>query len=214
MQSDMNFLHSEVNELNEKIQTLKAERLTMNTEMDTLKDLLATKKAEQDRESRAREKAEVSLRQANDVSKTKETELVAKTKEIHVLKEHIGKLETAVKDEKSKVEKESKEKDLANSRLGRLQSEFDEQVLTTTRLQSEAQQHSADIKTWEEELDKYKEEYRGITRMKEMLQKKIKTLEEGKLEAEVERDNLRVSIKQIYSKADNRINRKQMFMQL
>ncbi|KAJ3109632.1 hypothetical protein HDU97_003106 [Phlyctochytrium planicorne] len=190
-QSDMSVLQSEIQELNQKITGFLAERASVDQDMHTLKDLLSTKKSEQDREQRAREKLELSVRQANDTLTRKDAEIATKQGEIRTLKETVNKLEIIVRDEKMRLEKESKEKESLNGKIQRLQSDYDEQQLTSTRLQTENQNQSAEIKSWEEELNKYKEEYKSMARVKDSLQKRIKGLEDGKTEAEVERDNLR-----------------------
>ena len=100
-------------------------------------------------------------------------------------------MEQSYKDEKKRIEKTEKEKDHLGARLQRLQQEYDEQVLTTTRLLSENQQQTAELKSWEEEVSKLKEDARSLTRVRDSLSKKIKSLEDSKLEAEVERDQLR-----------------------
>ncbi|KAJ3110221.1 hypothetical protein HDU96_006786 [Phlyctochytrium bullatum] len=190
-QSDIKVLQSEVQELNAKITTLLGERAIVDQDMHTLKDLLSTKKSEQDREQRAREKLEAVLRQANDNMGKKDAEIISKLSEIRALKETVSKLEALVKDEKSRLERELRDKDTLSSKVQKLQVDFDEQMLVTTRLQSENQNQTAEIKSWEEELNRYKEEYKSMARVKDSLQKRIKGLEDGKQEAEVERDNLK-----------------------
>lgn len=190
---EINGLRTEVTDLESRVQTLISEKNSLDHEMLTLKDILATKKSELDRDSRAREKLEQTLRSAMDAATKKDAEVIAKLNEVKQLRETIGKLEGSLKEERIRVEKAEKEKDHLSARLGRLQQEYDEQVLTTTRLLSENQQQTGELKGWEEELGKYKEELRSATRVKDSLSKRIKVLEDLKLEAEVERDQLRVS---------------------
>ncbi|KAJ3153423.1 hypothetical protein HDU86_005253 [Geranomyces michiganensis] len=189
--SDTETLRTENDEYSVKIERLVSDRGTVAEELLTLKDLLATKKSELDREVRAREKLEAALKQSNEACLHKDDEVAAKVADIRALRETIVKLEQACKDERTRVEKSEKDKENMNARLARLQQEYDEQVLTTTRLLSENQQQTGEIKSWEEELTKYKEEYRSVTRVRDTLQKRIKAVEESKLEAEVERDQLK-----------------------
>ncbi|KAJ3291267.1 hypothetical protein HK104_006210 [Borealophlyctis nickersoniae] len=189
--TEIRALRAEVEELQSRVQVLISERGTLDLEMLTLKDLLATKKSELDRDARTREKLEATLKSAMDATTKKDAEVLAKIAEVKQLREGVGKLEVALKEERSKVEKAEKEKDHMNTRLTRLQQEYDEQVMTTTRLLSENQQQSGEIKGWEEELGKYKDELRSATRVRDALSKRIKGLEEAKLEAEVERDQLK-----------------------
>ncbi|KAJ3145612.1 hypothetical protein HDU89_006976 [Geranomyces variabilis] len=188
---DMDTLRTENDEYSVKIERLVSDRGTVAEELLTLKDLLATKKSELDREARAREKLEAALKQAIEACAHKDDEVATKVADLRALRETITKLEQACKDERARVEKGEKDKENMNARLARLQQEYDEQVLTTTRLLSENQQQTGEIKSWEEELTKYKEEYRSVTRVRDTLQKRIKAVEESKLEAEVERDQLK-----------------------
>ncbi|KAJ3326963.1 hypothetical protein HDU76_012471 [Blyttiomyces sp. JEL0837] len=191
LKTQNNMLESEIEELNHKISNILADRSALDQEMRSLKDLLATKKSEQDRESRAREKLEVSLKVAGEASSKKDAEISIKVSEAKILKESISKLESQVKEEKDRWVKETKEKDALGSKLKSLERDYDDMIMENTKLISENQDKAADLKNWEEELSRYKEEFKSISRVKDSLQKKIKVIEEGKLEAEVERDNLR-----------------------
>ncbi|KAJ3415562.1 hypothetical protein HDV05_004613 [Chytridiales sp. JEL 0842] len=191
MTENMKTLQTDFDDLKEKCEILKTDKIQLRDELESLKELMFSKKTEQDRETRNREKAEQQVKQSNELLKTKELELVRGNKEISSLKERLALVESILKEEKLKVDKELKEKEILLHRISRLQNDLDDKSLETTKLQTQAQQFTSDIKSWEEELDKYKEEYRGITRMKEMMQKKVKMLEEGKLAAEVERDTLK-----------------------
>ncbi|TPX72728.1 hypothetical protein SpCBS45565_g00036 [Spizellomyces sp. 'palustris'] len=189
--TEMHHVRTENDDLQNKVERLVSERGTLDHELLTLKDLLATKKSELDREARAREKLELVLKQTVDTCNKKDDLVATKVGELKALRETIQKLEMALKEERTKIEKGEKDKENMNARLGRLQQEYDEQVLTTTRLLSENQQQTGEIKSWEEELTKYKEEYRSVARVRDALQKRIKAIEEAKLEAEVERDQLK-----------------------
>ncbi|KAI9098847.1 hypothetical protein DFS34DRAFT_92447 [Phlyctochytrium arcticum] len=178
-------------DLESRVEKLVSERGSLDHELLTLKDLLATKKSELDREARAREKLEVALRQSIDGSTKKDELVTAKMVEVKSARDGIVKLEAVIKEERAKVAVSDKEKENLVARLGRLQQEYDEQVLTTTRLLSENQAQTGEIKGWEEELQKYKEEVRSVVRVRDALQKRIKLVEDGKLEAEVERDQLK-----------------------
>ncbi|KAJ3036038.1 hypothetical protein HK097_003954, partial [Rhizophlyctis rosea] len=190
-QAEIRALRTETADLDSRVQTLIAERGTLDHELLTLKDLLATKKSELDRDARNREKLETTLKNTLDLSLKKDTEVLTKIEELKTLRLNITEMEQTYKDEKKRIDKTEKEKDHLGARLQRLQQEYDEQVLTTTRLLSENQQQTAELKSWEEEVSKIKEEARTLTRVRDTLSKKIKSLEESKLEAEVERDQLR-----------------------
>ncbi|KAJ3067896.1 hypothetical protein HK102_007310 [Quaeritorhiza haematococci] len=183
---------SELESLQSQIYSLTSERGSLDVEILSLKDLLATKKSELDRDTRTREKLETTLRSHTELLKQKDIEIKTHLSDSKQLREHITKLESFLRDEKVRFEKAEKDKELLMGRFNRLQQEHEEQVLTITRLLSENQQQSGEIKGWEEELARYREEIRNVTRAKDSLTKRIKILEESKLEADLERDQLKV----------------------
>ncbi|KAJ1550429.1 hypothetical protein HK096_006983, partial [Nowakowskiella sp. JEL0078] len=182
---------SQIEDLESKVETLTTERGTLDHEVHSLKDLLATKKSELDRDLRIREKLEATLRTANEINSKKDLEVQIQMQEVRQLQNQYVKLENMMKDEKNKIEKIEKEKENLNGKYTRVQTEYEEQVLTFTRLMGDNQKQATDLKQWEEDYSKMKEELRNITRVKDSLSKKMKVLEEAKLEAEMERDALK-----------------------
>lgn len=57
---------------------------------------------------------------------------------------------------------------------------------------NDTQHQSRELKKWEEEVQRYKDELRNVTRVRDALHKRIKGLEESKTEAEFDNDSLRV----------------------
>lgn len=161
-------------------------------EVLTLKDLLSTKKSEQDREFRTREKVESALRQATDASARKDTDLANKVCEIKLIRDQMTRLESSLREERQKVEKTEKEIEHTNAKMIRSQQEYEEQVQATMKLISESQKHSSAKRDWEEELAKFKDDLKMVTRARDGLSKRMKLLEEVKAMAELERDELKV----------------------
>jgi hypothetical protein len=166
--------------------------MRVEEEVLTLKDLLATKKSEQDREFRTREKVETAMRQATEASARKDTDLANKISEIKLIRDQMSRLENALREERQKVEKTEKEIEHTNAKMVRSQQEYEEQVQTTMKLIGENQKHLNAKKDWEEELAKVKEDLKLVTRARDGLSKRIKLLEEAKATAELERDELKV----------------------
>jgi chromosome segregation ATPase len=176
-----------------RITTLTEEKNAFEESLNDLKELLSTKKSEQDREVRAREKVETLVKILTESVTKRESEIASKSEDLKKAKEQISKLESIIRDEKLKIEKETKERDFISIKFSRLQSDYDEQSMAVTKLEAQNQNQAADLKNWEDELNRYKEDYRSMVRAKESLQKRIKSLEDGKVEAEVERDMLKVT---------------------
>ena len=145
-----------------------------------------------DRDNRNRDKLEVSLKQAMEQLAKKDIEMGNKFNELRNTKDLLMKSENLLKDEKIRYEKCEKENDNVMSRIARVQQEYDEQVITITKLLSENQQQGMDLKNFEEDILRYKDELRNVTRVRDALTKKLKSAEEVKVEVEAERDVLRV----------------------
>ncbi|KAJ3221633.1 hypothetical protein HK099_003289 [Clydaea vesicula] len=181
----------EITELEGKLYTLTTERGALDYEVLTLKDLLATKKSESDRDGRAREKLEIQNRQNNEELKKKDQEFSQKILECKQLKEQNLKNDLALKEEKTRYEKFEKENDILSLKLTKMLQEYDEQVLTISSLVNENQNQNRNLKNMEEEVSKYKDELRNCTRVRDSLAKRIKVMEEAKEEAEFEKDALK-----------------------
>lgn len=177
-----------------KIKVLEAEKLESEQEIHSLKDLIATKRSEADKEHRNKDKLERELKEARQVIEVKNAEVRTKQDSVNRSKEDIVKLEAQLKEQKLMIEKTIKEQENTQTRTMKLQQDYEDQILTTSQLLAENQQKSIEIKVKEEDVAKIREEIKNISRIKDALQKKIKSLEDLKLGAEMERDNLKVCL--------------------
>eukprot|EP00842_Homolaphlyctis_polyrhiza_P005027 jgi/Hompol1/5525/HPOL_001291-RA len=189
--SELRAAKIENEELNEKLASLINERGLMDEEMLTLKDLLASKKAEQDRDIRSRGKIEQTLKQTMEAWEKRESEMKVKAGETKNLRDHVSKLEMQLANERVRLEKFEKDREQLTTRLTRLQQDYDDQSVQVQRLLNENHEQGRDLKTWEEEISRLKENFKMITRAKDALTKKLKMVDEAKLGAEMERDSLR-----------------------
>ncbi|KAI8908410.1 coiled-coil domain-containing 147 [Gorgonomyces haynaldii] len=178
-------------EKEEKIKILKEEKQVMDEEMLTLKDFLASKKTEQDRDQRLREKLESSLKQINDAVDKKEEELKAKILEARALKDNLNKIEGQFKNEQFRAEKLEKDKDALVMRVNRLQQDFDDRDLENQKLANQAHETKRLLEAREDELSRTKETLKQLNRAKESLSKKQRQVEEVRMQVELERDSLR-----------------------
>ncbi|ORY47775.1 hypothetical protein BCR33DRAFT_79082 [Rhizoclosmatium globosum] len=166
--------------------------------MDLVNKLLQTKKSEQDRESRIRDKLEAAIDDKSSIIDKKNTQITERLVEMKGLKDIISRLEMQVKDEKLKVEKEISEKQAAISRVIQIQSEMEVQRTKFSKSKSEAAAHNNPSE--DHELYKCKEQIKSLTRANDMYQKQAKAFEEAKLAAEIERDAVKVRVL-IFSRA-------------
>ncbi|KAJ3073679.1 hypothetical protein HDU98_000952 [Podochytrium sp. JEL0797] len=183
--TDIRILNQEIKDLNGKIDTHVHEKQKAIHEMNLVNDLLQSKKSDQDRESRIRDKLETSLQEKAAVIDTKVAEMKEKKGEVKGLKEAINRLEMQVKDEKLKVEKEANEKLAVLARVMRMQAEIEEQKVKAEHAKRDAKAGGNPV---DHELYKCKEEIKTLRRANDGLQKEAKQSEEAKMAAEIERD--------------------------
>lgn len=190
-EAEISLLREQVSGLEEKLYTASTDRGSLDHEILSLKDLLATKKSEMDRDYRNQEKLKSLLLEAQESVSKKESEFNLKINEIKQFKEQCSKLESIVREERQKVEKSENENEAIATRLGQIQQDYDEQVYTINGLMGENQRQSRELKKWEEEVVKHREELRNVTRARDTLTKRLKSLEEVKAETEFDNDTLR-----------------------
>ncbi|KAJ3258086.1 hypothetical protein HK103_004079 [Boothiomyces macroporosus] len=174
-----------------KIEQLHKEREYKDEEMLSLKDYLAAKKSEHDREIREREKTEKELRYSTDVNEKREAELKVKNEEIKGLKESLMKTELLLQNEKVRAEKLEHERDHLQSIQVRFQQDLDEQAVTNQNLLNKTHEQARKMKAWEEEIARLREINKTISKAKQQLMKKFKVIDETKTGIELERDTLR-----------------------
>jgi chromosome segregation ATPase len=190
-QVEIKLVRQEVTDLEEKLYTTSSDRGSLDHEVLNLKDLLATKKSEMDRDARSQEKLRVQLQEALESVSKKDEEFGGKVNEIKQYKEQCTKLESLVREERTKFEKSASENETISTRLTLVQQDYDEQVYTINGLMGDTQRQSRELKKWEEEVVKYRDELRNVTRARDALHKRIKGLEEVKAETEFDNDTLR-----------------------
>jgi DNA repair exonuclease SbcCD ATPase subunit len=169
-------------------------RALLEEEMISLKEFLASKKTEQEREARAREKLENSLKVSCEAGDRKEEEFRAKMVESKILKETLNKTETQLQTEKFRSEKIEKDRDLYFEKISRLQQEVDDRNVDSQKLSNINHEQKRNLEARDEELSRLKESSKQITRIKDTLLKKQKLLDDSRMQVELERDTLRVFI--------------------
>ncbi|KAJ3067383.1 hypothetical protein HDU98_009382 [Podochytrium sp. JEL0797] len=182
---------SELLDIHKHLSTTLSEKQVCEKNLASIKELLAQKKTDEDRNAKTRDKLESTVKVLQDTLAKREHDVSVKSSEIKAVKEVNSRLETMLKEDKAKLDKEVVEKDKAVSKFVKLQAEYDLQHIDVTKLKAENQDQFVDLRSWEEELNKYKEEFKAMVRLKDGLAKRIKLLEEAKMEAEVDRDHLR-----------------------
>ena len=88
-------------------------------------------------------------------------------------------------------EKAMKDTDMLKAHLTKVQQDFDQQRLSYDRLATENAQKAAQLKAKEDEINGLKQDTERLTKMGEAIQRKLKTIEDQKMEVEQQKETLK-----------------------
>ncbi|KNC96800.1 uncharacterized protein SPPG_08003 [Spizellomyces punctatus DAOM BR117] len=184
-------LRNIIADVSEKIKTADQQKRDLEREIYELRDKSATKKADIDAELRNKERLERDLRELRVVVAVKSQEVRGKQDSVNRATDDISILESQIKSQKNLMEKLLKDQESLTIRTIKLQQDADSQMTTTSHLIEENEALANELKTREAELQKNTFEVKKVARIKDALNKKIQEVEEQKLEAELERKDIR-----------------------
>ena len=87
-----------------------------------------------------------------------------------------------------------KDMDLLNARLTKIQQDYDQQLLNCDQLATENTQKAAELKAKEDEINGLKQDTVRLTKMREAIQRKLRTVEDQKMEVEQQKETLKGQI--------------------
>lgn len=87
-----------------------------------------------------------------------------------------------------------KDTDLLNARLTKVQQDFEQQLMNCDQLASENTQKAAELKAREEEINGLKQDTVKLTKMREAIQRRLRAVEDQKLEVEQQKETLKSQI--------------------
>ncbi|KAJ3262633.1 hypothetical protein HK103_000162 [Boothiomyces macroporosus] len=173
--------------ISERIDTAEVERKNIDKEIYLLKDKNTQKKLEIDMEMKNKERMERDLRELRVVVTIKSQEAISKQTAVNRATEEIANIENQIKTQKNMIEKLIRDQESLGSRTVKLQQDYDEQMILTRELLAENEITNSELKMKERELHNHKSEVKKVMRIKDGLVKKIRNLEEQKMQAEIER---------------------------
>ena len=81
-----------------------------------------------------------------------------------------------------------------NARLTKVQQDYDQQLLSCDQLATENTQKAAELKAKEDEINALKQDTVRLTKMREAIQRKLRTIEDQKMEVEQQKETLKGQI--------------------
>lgn len=134
------------------------------------------------------------MKQAKNDLEARNAELKTKTGNLQRAQEENTKLEQQLKEQRILNEKAMKDTDLLNARLTKVQQDYDQQLLNCDQLATENTQKAAELKAKEDEINGLKQDTVRLTKMREAIQRKLRTIEDQKIEVEQQKETLKGQI--------------------
>ncbi|CAB3985257.1 Hypothetical predicted protein [Paramuricea clavata] len=187
-------LREELSLLLGKQQKAEQERGEAEMRIAELKEDIQVKNNEAQRESRKKEKMERELKTAKTELESKGGELKTKQNQLQKALDDISRLEQQLKEQRILNEKATKDNDLLNTRLTKVQQDFESQLLNCDQLAAENGQKMLELKAKEDEINIMKQDSVRLTKMRETIQRKLRTTEDQKMEVEQQKEILKSQI--------------------
>lgn len=187
-------LREELSEANTKQTELEQKKSDAEEKIQELSQDIQVRSNEAQRESRKKDKLERELKQSKADLDAKNSEIKSLTGQIEKHKTENQKLEQQLKEQKVLNERVLKDVDISSTRLAKLQADFENQVLAADAMASENQTRVAELKQKEDEVNGLKTETQKLNKMREMIQRKLRQVEDQKGDIERERETLRSQI--------------------
>lgn len=187
-------LREELSLLLGKQQKAEQERGEAEMRIAELKEDIQVKNNEAQRESRKKEKMERELKTAKTELESKGGELKTKQNQLQKALDDISRLEQQLKEQRILNEKATKDNDLLNTRLTKVQQDFESQLLNCDQLAAENGQKMLELKAKEDEINIMKQDSIRLTKMRETIQRKLRTTEDQKMEVEQQKEILKSQI--------------------
>ncbi|KXZ47347.1 hypothetical protein GPECTOR_36g70 [Gonium pectorale] len=184
-------LRGDLMETQEKLRAAETDKLQAEMDIQQLKDAVAEKKAEAEREIRKKERMEKEMKELRQQLEVRSSEIKQKQMQVTTTEEQVGKLEQMLRESKLATEKVQKEYNMLNEKMQKLHHDLEEQIHTNTQLLAENSAKQVELKVKEEEIAAIKQEASRVNKLREQTMKKTKQLEEQRAEVERERDTLR-----------------------
>jgi len=187
-------LREELQSTSTKLQTYEGHITEAEMKISELKEDIQVKNNEAQREMRKKEKLEKELKQFKSEVEAKQTELKAKQNQSQKAQEENQRLEYQLKEQRVLNERAVKDTELLNSRLTKLQQDFDAQLSAAEKLAQENNQKAAELKVREEDIGNLKQDSVRLTRQREAIQRKLRAVEDQKIEVEHQKETLKGQI--------------------
>ncbi|XP_043234080.1 cilia- and flagella-associated protein 58-like [Amphibalanus amphitrite] len=185
---DVAQMRSQLETVNAKQDAVEAQRLELETKLESANAELQVHRGDMQREIRRKERAERDLRAARAEIDAKEGEIRVLKGQLQQYEEQFGKSEAALKDQKANLEKTTKELEAMTQRAQKLRHDYEIQLMTADQLAQENQHKVTELKGREEEMAALRQEVARLGKLRDSLTRRLRAAEEQRsgLQAEME----------------------------
>ncbi|XP_034295945.1 cilia- and flagella-associated protein 58 [Pantherophis guttatus] len=187
-------LRESVTNMADQQQEAEKTKLEAESTIAQLHQEIQMRQNEASRETRKKEKMERELKQLQNELEFKVADIKTMQQGLNKSKEELLKCEQQLKEQKILNERATKELEQSTARNTKLQLENEQHSLAIEQLMQENQQKTAELRTREDEVSQMRQEIGKLTKMREVMQRKLRVVEENKTQAEFERDTLKNQI--------------------
>ncbi|XP_048407124.1 cilia- and flagella-associated protein 58 [Stegostoma tigrinum] len=195
---DRDELLKEVVALREKVTEMVAkeeeyERLKDEADQNTaqLEHDIQMRENEIAREMRRKEKLQKELTRLKGELEDNQSEIKSLMAQQQKAKDDYQKLDLQLKEQKILNERASKDLELLHHKVIKLQQENEQQAIITDQLTHENQQKMIDLKSKEEDVSQLRHDVVKLTKVREVLQRRLHQAEDQKLELDHQRETLK-----------------------
>mmetsp|Transcript_20814 Transcript_20814/g.48084 ORF Transcript_20814/g.48084 Transcript_20814/m.48084 type:complete len:895 (+) Transcript_20814:173-2857(+) len=188
---------NEIVDLHDRTRSLETEKVAHEADIVTLKEQVAKSRAEVEREQRKKERLEKEIKEVKASLDRKVEETRSKQEAIAKGQEELTRLEFKLKEAEGQVQRAHKENDALTQKTQKLQQDLEEQISTNTQLLAENAQRQVELKLKDDEIGQVRNLANKESRMKEAMMKKVKDVEQKRIEVEGTRDILRSEISKL-----------------
>ncbi|XP_026560435.1 cilia- and flagella-associated protein 58 [Pseudonaja textilis] len=187
-------LRDSVANMSDQQQEAEKTKLEAESTIAQLHQEIQMRQNEASRETRKKEKMERELKQLQNELEFKIADIKTMQQGLNKSKEELLKCEQQLKEQKILNERATKELEQSTARNTKLQLENEQHSLAIEQLMQENQQKTTELRTREDEVSQMRQEIGKLTKMREVMQRKLRVVEENKTQAECERDTLKNQI--------------------
>ncbi|KAM6443368.1 cilia- and flagella-associated protein 58 [Liasis olivaceus] len=187
-------LRDSVTHMSDQQQEAEKTKVEAESTIAQLHQEIQMRQNEASRETRKKEKMERELKQLQNELEYKMADIKTMQQGLNKSKEDLLRCEQQLKEQKILNERATKELEQSTARNTKLQLENEQHSLAIEQLMQENQQKTTELRTREDEVSQMRQEIGKLTKMREVMQRKLRVVEENKTQAECERDTLKNQI--------------------